>query len=81
VENKNTLVVCPRCKRVVDKKHKYCAYCGFRLLEDDGTRRKIREPGIVFQKGYFLPSQFGILLKLSSKEGITFKSIDSEVHG
>lgn len=37
-----TLARCPNCHRVVDEKHKYCAYCAFRLLNEDGSRREVK---------------------------------------
>jgi hypothetical protein len=37
-----TLVRCPNCHRGVDEKWHYCAYCAFRLLNEDGTRRIVK---------------------------------------
>jgi hypothetical protein len=34
------LVRCDNCRRVVVAKWKFCAYCAFRLKNEDGTRRK-----------------------------------------
>lgn len=34
------LVKCDNCHRVVDEKWNFCAFCAFRLKNEDGTRRK-----------------------------------------
>jgi hypothetical protein len=34
------LVLCPNCHRGIDERWHYCAYCAYRLLNEDGSRRK-----------------------------------------